>query len=106
MTTVTVDKATWMRLEDGFYVSFRVQDPGAGQEICKALADGKPKELTVRAKKRTLDANAYAWVLIGKLAAKLRIKPIEVYRQYIKDVAGNCEFVLLKAEAIPVFDEA
>lgn len=41
-----------------------------------------------RRKKRSLDANAYMWVLIGKLAEKLRITPEEVYRQHIIDTAA------------------
>lgn len=48
-------------------------------------------ELTINEhrEKRSLDANAYAWVLIGKLAEAMRIKPIDVYRQAIRDVGGN-----------------
>lgn len=34
---------------------------------------------------RSLDANAYAWVLIGKLAEKLNLGVIEVYRNIIQD---------------------
>lgn len=37
-------------------------------------------------KKRSLDANAYCWVLINKLAEKLNLKPIEVYRKAIYEV--------------------
>ena len=36
-------------------------------------------------KRRSLDANAYAWVLLGKLAEKLRTTPIEAYRRIIAD---------------------
>ena len=41
-----------------------------------------------RRKQRSLDANAYLWVLIGKLAEKLHITPEEVYRQHIIDTAA------------------
>lgn len=48
------------------------------------------KDLTISIKpykkKRSLDANAYCWVLIEKLAQKLNIPKIEVYRQHIKEV--------------------
>lgn len=37
-------------------------------------------------KKRSLDANAYLWVLIGKLSEKIGIDPIEIYRQYVRDL--------------------
>lgn len=53
----------------------------------------KSSDVSVEIKKfrerRSLNANAYAWVMIGKLAAKLHITPDEVYRQYIPDVADN-----------------
>ena len=39
-------------------------------------------------KRRSLDANAYAWVLLGKLAEKLRTTPIEAYRRIIADSAA------------------
>lgn len=39
--------------------------------------------------KRSLDANAYAWVLMHRLAEKMGMKPTEVYRQYIPDVGDN-----------------
>lgn len=35
-------------------------------------------------KRRSLDANAYFWVLVGKLAEKLRQSPLEIYRHYIE----------------------
>ena len=40
-------------------------------------------------KKRSLDANAMAWVLIHKLAAAMRLTPEEVYLQAIQNVGGN-----------------
>lgn len=51
----------------------------------------KPYDLTIKEhrEKRSLDANAYAWVLIHKLAQAMRIKPVEVYRQAIRDIGGN-----------------
>ena len=53
--------------------------------------------------KRSLDANAYAWVLIGKLADVMRIHPIDVYRQTIQDISGNSEIVPIKEEAVEQF---
>ena len=40
-------------------------------------------------KKRSLDANAYAWVLIHKLAEAMRLTPEEVYLQQIPNVGNN-----------------
>lgn len=40
-------------------------------------------------KKRSLDANAYCWVLIGRLAEKMRISRETIYREAIRDIGGN-----------------
>ena len=40
-------------------------------------------------RKRSLDANAYAWVLIHKLAQAMRLTPEEVYLQQIPNVGDN-----------------
>jgi hypothetical protein len=40
-------------------------------------------------KKRSRDANAYAWVLIHELATVLRHTPEEIYRQLVVDVGDN-----------------
>ena len=50
--------------------------------------------------KRSLDANAYCWVLIHKIAEKLRKDPIEIYRESIRHIAGNSEVVCVKNEAL------
>lgn len=41
--------------------------------------------------RRSLDANAYCWVLLDKLAAVLRKPKTEIYRELIREVGGNCE---------------
>lgn len=55
--------------------------------------------------KRSLDANAYCWVLLGKLAAKLStpkvpVTPEQVYRQAIRDVGDNYEVTPIRDEAL------
>ena len=47
-------------------------------------------EVKEHREKRSLDANAYAWVLIHKLAAAMGMTPVEVYRLAIRDVGYNC----------------
>ncbi len=49
-------------------------------------------------KKRSIDANAFAWVLIGKIAEKVKSSPVEVYRELICEIGGNYEIVPVKAE--------
>lgn len=50
--------------------------------------------------KRSLDANAYAWVLMDKLAEATGTSTSEVYRQAVKDVGGNTEIVCVREKAV------
>ena len=63
-------------------------------------------EVKEHRKKRSLDANAYAWVLINKLADVMRIPPTEVYRQAIQDISGNSEILPVRQEAVEQFKQA
>jgi hypothetical protein len=47
-----------------------------------------------------LDANAYCFALIGKLAEKLTIPKEEIYRKAIKEIGGNHEIVCVRNEAV------
>ena len=75
-------------------------------EVVKQWADepynaDKEYDVIVRraTKRRSLDANAYAWVLLGKLAEKLRTTPLEAYRRIIADSAAYT-IVPIKEDAV------
>lgn len=57
-------------------------------------------KVTKHKKKRSLDANALAWVLMDKIASKLRITKEEVYRNAIRNIGGVSETVCAKNEAV------
>ena len=65
----------------------------------------RPYDLAIKEhrKKRSLDANAYAWVLIGKLAAEMHLTPLEVYRQAIRGVGGNCTIMCVQEKDVQQF---
>lgn len=48
--------------------------------------------------KRSLDANALAWVMIHKIAAKMHEEPIITYRKLIKDFSVKTHVVCVQAE--------
>lgn len=50
--------------------------------------------------KRSLDANAYAWVLIGKIAEKTNIPKHEVYQNAIRGIGGNYDVVCIQNKAV------
>ncbi len=49
--------------------------------------------------KRSLDANAYAWVLMDKLAEAMGITKVEVYRGAIRKIGGVSETVCVLSDA-------
>lgn len=96
-----------MKLEGGWLMVKPVQwDLGKAMSIVRKHKD-KLYDLTVKEhqKKRSLDANAYAWVLINKISDVLRITPIEIYRQAIQNVGGNYEIIPIKEEAADHFKQ-
>lgn len=74
-------------------------------QIANAL-DGLDSEkeyvLTVKEykAKKSLSANAYFWVLCGKLAEKTHIKATDIYRRLIKDIGGNFSLVCVKEDCV------
>lgn len=57
--------------------------------------------ITPHKAKRSLSANAYAWVLIDKLSEALHKSSVEVYREAVKDIGGVSEYVCIRSEASP-----
>ena len=59
---------------------------------------GKPIKVDIKEwkKARSLDANAYAWVLIDKLAFHLKMNKDEVYKQAIRNIGGSSEIVCVQ----------
>lgn len=53
-------------------------------------------------KRRSQDANAYAWVLIDKLAERTKIPKVEIYREAVRNIGGVSEVVCVREKA---FDE-
>ena len=49
---------------------------------------------------RSLDANAYAWVLIGKIAEATRQGKTDVYRAAIREIGGNSTTVCVQDKAV------
>lgn len=63
-------------------------------------------KITKYTKKRSLDANAYAWVLIGKIAEKTNVPRVDVYRSAIKEIGGNYDVVCAQDKAVEALRES
>lgn len=57
-------------------------------------------------KRRSLDANAYAWVLIDKIAVATSVDKAEVYRQAIRSIGGVSEILCVQNAALEKFRAA
>lgn len=55
--------------------------------------------------KRSIDANAYCWVLIGKLSEKMNIPSIDIYRMAIREI-GAYEVLPIRIDALEKFIQA
>lgn len=51
-------------------------------------------------KKRSLDMNAYCWVLLSKIAEKTNVAKNEIYRSMIKEIGGNSDTVCIQNHAV------
>lgn len=51
-------------------------------------------------KQRSLDANAYCWVLLDKLSAKLNVPKEELYRNYIRYIGDNSTTICVQNKAV------
>jgi len=64
----------------------------------------KDKDINVEIKKyskrRSLDANAYCWVLIDKIAEKTGERKSDIYRHAIKEIGGVSMIAVVENEAV------
>lgn len=64
----------------------------------------KDNDITIKIKKyrkqRSRDANAYAWVIIDKIAEVLSINKVEVYKNAIRSIGGVSETVCVLDSAV------
>ena len=103
MITIKVtDPRVVQEYRSGARISFAI--PSDQLTAAKLLADElREGEISLECKKwrqrRSLDANAYMWELVGKIAQKTRQKPVDVYRHAIKEIPGNSTLVCVQNKA-------
>jgi hypothetical protein len=95
------DKARWMMDSESTWLMLKVNRKDA-TAFCDEIKEDKVYEADLKEhrQKRSLDANAYAWTLLGKLANKVGLSKEDVYREIIKDVGGNYEILPIRNDAV------
>jgi hypothetical protein len=94
-------------LETGkLIIDIPLEHRGAVMKFLRSKKD-RPYELTIKehSNRRSIDANAKLWALIGEMSAILRIPPEEIYQGYIPDVGGNFRIIPAKPEDIPRWEK-
>ena len=94
--------ASWQQDDTGTKLVLSVPDGRLAREFVRGhREETRPwvAKLEPKRKRRSLDANAYLWVLLHKLSAKLGIPAKQIYRQLVPDVGGNCYIYPVRKDA-------
>lgn len=84
-----------------YYLALKIPGPAAAGKLIDEMQGRKYRaEFKPYRQKRSLDANAYFWVLCGKLSAKIGLPPEEIYREYIRDIGDNYQIVPIRNDAV------
>ena len=98
---VLFDTAQWMMSADATWLMLKVDSRSAAQ-FCDEMKPDKvyEAELKEHRQRRSLDANAYCFVLISKIAEKTGVSIEEIYRKAVREIGGNNTVVCVKNEAV------
>ena len=72
-----------------------------------ALKDGRTYEITIKEarRRRSLNANAYAWALINDIAAEVNLPPNYIYWRAVREIGGNSIMTSVKEEAADALEK-
>lgn len=97
--TLTFQEAKISR-EDGVWLCLRVKEPAPASEFILKKQDRLYDcEIKQHRDKRSLEANAYCWTLLDKLADVLRTTKEELYLQKVREIGPYKDFTLTEDEA-------
>lgn len=106
-TKLQFEAADWTRDRNGDGITLYTKDAAAAQGFLDSMEIGKiySAELYEVKNRRSLDANAYCWVLIGALSEALGRPRDEIYRHYVREMGVNT-IVCVKSDAADEMQEA
>lgn len=83
-------------------VTFEVNEQRSALDMVDTLREYDKLSLKVckYKQKRSLDANAYCWTMISKIAEKTNQRVTDIYRAAIKEVGGNSDAVCVQDHAV------
>ena len=88
------------RGRDGEWI-FSLSTPTDPRALFDQLSDKMVKiDIKEYRQQRSLEANAYCWVLIDKIAEKTGLSKVEVYRHAIKEIGGVSDIICVQDKAV------
>ena len=104
MNKFTTDSFRWVSDSSGDWLCVKCNRP---QRILEEIKPGSQYDVEIKQhrERRSLDANAYMWVLLDRLADKLSctgatLSKVDIYRDMIKNVPGVSETVCVMDSAV------
>ena len=97
---IEFDAARWSQDKDGVWLSIRTPAGRVARQLADNIAGPCVAKISPKRRKRSLDANAYCWVLLDRLSEATGIPPKELYRGLIPDVGGNCFVQPIRKDAV------
>lgn len=100
MTNVTFSDAR-IQFDGGVWLCLKVNEPAPARSFVMGLGK-KLYDCTIKEhrEKRSLDANAYLWVLLDKLAEATGVPKTEIYCKAIKEIGGVSDTVCVQQKAV------
>lgn len=105
--SVKIDRA-YTKYEDGKFVlclEIPMESRQVARGIERVIRETKRQFCAVFQEfkaRRSLDANAYYWVLVGKLAEAIDSTPEEIYRHHVRDL-GIYDTLCMETKAVRAF---
>ena len=99
---IQFDAVDYQQNSSGAWLMLKVRNLHDAASALEEIENGKRyvAELKQYKKHRSPDANAYAWALLDKLAAKLRHPKTEIYKMLVKEIGGNSTIVCARNDAV------
>lgn len=93
-------KEARLKHDNGCWLCLKVNEPAPARKFVLTHKDRLYDcEVTEHREKRTLDANAYAWALMDKIADAVNSTKEEIYITKVREIGPYKDFALTKDEA-------
>jgi len=103
MNSVQFDKAKWLQDGEGTWLTLRVMFPKIAKDFVSTMKNKLyDAELKEHREKRSLDANAYFWVLADKMASYMETSKDDVYLLMLERY-GVFTHIVIKEAATDMF---